>query len=208
MSGGGMGFMFQPGAQGGGAGAAGELMHATKRELEHAVPFAMEPVVYDFAINERGTDAELLQGDGALMPPGYYTLTVPPLCAPTTHLISPARRAELDALQRRPAGRAELCGNGPAPVRSPAAAGPGTGDGHRAEPGGTARDSRLRPRAARADPGRPAQRAHRPGAEPAAGQHAASRMSRPDDVSTRRGELAAVPADRAWTRWRPARWRW
>ena len=30
-------------------------MSETKRRLEHAVPFAMEPVVYDFAINERGT---------------------------------------------------------------------------------------------------------------------------------------------------------
>ena len=31
------------------------IMSETKRRLEHAVPFAMEPVVYDFAINERGT---------------------------------------------------------------------------------------------------------------------------------------------------------
>ena len=30
-------------------------MSETKRQLERAVPFAMEPVVYDFAINERGT---------------------------------------------------------------------------------------------------------------------------------------------------------
>ena len=29
----------------------------------------MEPVVYDFAINERGTWAELLTGDDALLPP-------------------------------------------------------------------------------------------------------------------------------------------
>ena len=36
------------------------LMARTKRELEAALPFAMEPVVYDFAINERGTWAELL----------------------------------------------------------------------------------------------------------------------------------------------------
>ena len=37
-------------------------MSATKRELQHALPFAMEPVVYDFAINERGTFADLLDG--------------------------------------------------------------------------------------------------------------------------------------------------
>ena len=29
---------------------------------QHALPFAMEPVVYDFAINERGTFADLLRG--------------------------------------------------------------------------------------------------------------------------------------------------
>ena len=33
--------------------------------LEHALPFAMEPVVYDFAVNEHGTFAELLRGDEA-----------------------------------------------------------------------------------------------------------------------------------------------
>ena len=50
-----------------------EIMRETKRRLEHAVPFAMEPVVYDFAINEHGTFAELLADGAALMPPGYYT---------------------------------------------------------------------------------------------------------------------------------------
>jgi hypothetical protein len=47
--------------------------------MEHSVPFAMEPVVYDFAINEQGTQAALYSGDDALMPAGYYTLQVPPL---------------------------------------------------------------------------------------------------------------------------------
>ena len=36
------------------------MMARTKHELEDVLPFAMEPVVYDFAINERGTWAELL----------------------------------------------------------------------------------------------------------------------------------------------------
>ena len=35
----------------------------------------MEPVVYDFAINENGTFADLLSGARALMPSGYYALT-------------------------------------------------------------------------------------------------------------------------------------
>ena len=33
----------------------------------------MEPVVYDFAINEHGTSADLLAADDALLPRGYYT---------------------------------------------------------------------------------------------------------------------------------------
>ncbi|MBM4063505.1 MAG: UTP--glucose-1-phosphate uridylyltransferase, partial [Planctomycetes bacterium] len=44
---------------------------ARKRELEHALPFAMDPVVYDFAVNERGSVASLRTGDAAL-PDGYY----------------------------------------------------------------------------------------------------------------------------------------
>ena len=41
-------------------------MSGTKRQLEQALPFAMEPVVYDFAINERGAYAELLTGDATM----------------------------------------------------------------------------------------------------------------------------------------------
>ena len=52
---------------------------AAKRELQHALPFAMEPVVYDFAINENGTMADLLEDQAALMPHGYYALAVPGL---------------------------------------------------------------------------------------------------------------------------------
>ena len=82
MSGGGMGFIFDPAVKPQAQLRLQEIMAAAKRRLEHAVPFAMEPVVYDFAINERGTWAELLTGDQALMPPGYYAQTVPDPAAP------------------------------------------------------------------------------------------------------------------------------
>ncbi len=49
-------------------------MQATKRELQYALPFAMQPVVYDFVINNHGTMAALWQGGEALMPAGYYAI--------------------------------------------------------------------------------------------------------------------------------------
>jgi hypothetical protein len=96
MSGGGMGFIFSPDKKALAQRRLQELMSATKRELQHALPFAMEPVVYDFAINERGTFADLMEGSAALMPPGYYTLTVPALLRQDRRSLSPLLRAELD----------------------------------------------------------------------------------------------------------------
>jgi hypothetical protein len=96
MSGGGMGFIFDAPHKAQGQARLQELMSQTKRELEHALPFAMEPVVYDFAINERGTWAELLHGRDALLPQGYYALAVPRWLQQPAHELPPLRRAELD----------------------------------------------------------------------------------------------------------------
>ncbi len=96
MSGGGMGFIFDAKRKAEGQSRLQEIMPQTKRELEHALPFAMEPVVYDFAINERGTWAELQHGHNALMPQGYYALVMPQLLRQQTHELPPLRRAELD----------------------------------------------------------------------------------------------------------------
>ena len=96
MSGGGMGFLVSPGRKDEAQDRLAAIMRETKRRLEHAVPFAMEPVVYNFAINERGTEAQVLSGDAALLPAEYYTLTVPALLRSDSLLLSPGRRAELD----------------------------------------------------------------------------------------------------------------
>jgi len=77
MSGGGMGFIFAPERKREGQEFLRELMLAVKRELESSLPFAMDPVVYDFAINEHGTMASLLTDAGALLPPGYYQAALP-----------------------------------------------------------------------------------------------------------------------------------
>jgi hypothetical protein len=108
MAGGGMGFIFEPQARAEGQGALAEIMRDTKRELEDALPFAMEPVVYDFAVNARGTWSDLLTGLDALLPPGYYALSVPALLkAPR---LPATRRAELDAFAAACRTRPELAG--------------------------------------------------------------------------------------------------
>ena len=96
MSGGGMGFLFSPERKQQAQASLQAIMSETRRQMERSVPFAIEPVVYDFAINEQGTQAALLSGDEALMPAGYYTLQVPPLIRTEVSRLSPVRRAELE----------------------------------------------------------------------------------------------------------------
>ncbi|MGO9087902.1 MAG: hypothetical protein ACLQBK_22010 [Candidatus Sulfotelmatobacter sp.] len=95
MSGGGMGFLFAPHAKVLAQERLQAIMSATKQEMEHALPFAMEPVIYDFAVNEDGTQATHLAGDSALMPPGYYQMVVPLLLRQESRLLSPLRLLEL-----------------------------------------------------------------------------------------------------------------
>jgi UDP-N-acetylglucosamine pyrophosphorylase len=96
MSGGGMGFMFAPEAKQRGQDALQRIMSSTKRDLQEALPFAMEPVVYDFAINNSGTSATLLEQDDALLPSGYYAMVLPALLRADARNLSPSKRAELD----------------------------------------------------------------------------------------------------------------
>jgi len=96
MSGGGMGFIFAPQRKAEGQAFLQQTMSEAKRLLSAALPFAMEPVVYDFSINERGTWADLLQGPDALMPAGYYRHTVPALLRMDCGSLGDARLSELD----------------------------------------------------------------------------------------------------------------
>ena len=148
------------------------IMSETKRALEHAVPFAMEPVVYDFAINERGTQAELLSGDDgadarrllrARRAAAAAHRSAQPALAAAPRRARPLRRR----LPRPPEIAPAWCRtSSTACCRARRTQQTGRGQSLRS----AARDPRLRPRAARADPGRPARRPHRPGAESPAGQ--------------------------------------
>jgi hypothetical protein len=110
MSGGGMGFIFEPGQKARAQASLQKIMSETRRELAAALPFAMEPVVYDFAINERGTWADRLAGAEALMPAGYYALVAPALLRQERQTLPPARRAELDLFGAACRTRPELRG--------------------------------------------------------------------------------------------------
>jgi hypothetical protein len=98
MAGGGMGFIFSPESKARGQDRLQIIMRETKQLMEEAVPFAMNPVVYDFQINENGTVATPLPGDTSLMPAGYYSLVVPSLLRMDQRLMPPSRRRELDRL--------------------------------------------------------------------------------------------------------------
>jgi len=107
MSGGGMGFIFAPEKRAAGQIALAKIMTETKRELQSSLPFAMEPVVYDFAINEHGTRAELLEAESALLPASYYALVVPNLLKAD---LTASQRAELDKFGKACRTKAELTG--------------------------------------------------------------------------------------------------
>ncbi|MBL0157418.1 MAG: UTP--glucose-1-phosphate uridylyltransferase [Bryobacterales bacterium] len=96
MAGGGMGFLFAPEVKAAAQERMAVIMREVKRTMDRAVPFAMEPVVYDFEINERGTWATLATGAAALLPASYYTLRLPEMLRRDTRTLTPAQRGELE----------------------------------------------------------------------------------------------------------------
>lgn len=108
MAGGGMGFIFAPERKAEAQETLQHIMSETRREMEHALPFAMEPVVYDFAINEKGTTAEVFAAEEAKLPSGYYAQTVPHLVRLDPRRLTLSRRSELDAFAEACRTRPEL----------------------------------------------------------------------------------------------------
>jgi len=96
MSGGGMGFIFDPKRKPEAQKRLGDLMCQVSARLSGGTAFAMKPVVYDFSINERGTFAELKAGDDAILPDGYYNIVLPALLRKDQRLLSPCERGDLE----------------------------------------------------------------------------------------------------------------
>ncbi len=98
MSGGGMGFIFNPKSKKKAQADIRHIMSELKNDLKDSVPFAMEPVVYDFEINEKGSFAELFENEKAIMPGGYYSIITPGLIKKESHELSAVQRTELEEL--------------------------------------------------------------------------------------------------------------
>jgi hypothetical protein len=96
MSGGGMGFFVDPAVKAEARKTLLEIMTRTKRALEAALPFAMDPVVYDFEINENGSFATLRTGGDAMLSPEYYLMMVPRWLRQDPRTLRPEIRREMD----------------------------------------------------------------------------------------------------------------
>ncbi len=98
MSGGGMGFMFEPSVKQRARIRLLEILHEIKKIYEKAVPFAMDPVVYEFSINEEGSVSTLLTGEHALMSQWYYILQSPSILKKDINTLTIGQRNELQQL--------------------------------------------------------------------------------------------------------------
>ena len=110
MSGGGMGFMVAPNRKREAQTYLRAEMGRLRNALRTSLPFAMEPVVYDFAINPNGTTADLLPLDEALLPRGYYALLVPRWLREDPRAVPASRRAELDRVGQAARRNPDLSG--------------------------------------------------------------------------------------------------
>ena len=57
MSGGGMGLIVAPEAQAAAKVTIADILKTLKARFENALPFAIDPVIYDFSINQKGSAA-------------------------------------------------------------------------------------------------------------------------------------------------------
>ena len=101
MSGGGMGFIFDPARKAEAQDRLNTIMREASSRLAGGVAFAMKPVVYDFTINERGTYAELKQASAAVLPDGYYNIVLPALLRKDQRLMTAGERTDLERFSQR-----------------------------------------------------------------------------------------------------------
>lgn len=96
MSGGGMGMFVNPAKKDFFKKEFQKILLQTKKELEHSMPFAMDPIIYDFAINRKGTNGKYKTAEDALLPPRYYELLAANLVKKDIRSLSPLRKLEIN----------------------------------------------------------------------------------------------------------------
>lgn len=96
MSGGGMGMYVDPELYGKAREDILQILKSTKKEMASSLPFAMEPVVYDFRINKDGSVSRLLTGNNALMPSAYYSYHIPRIVRGNLDAFPEIRKVEID----------------------------------------------------------------------------------------------------------------
>lgn len=96
MSGGGMGMFVDPSIYVQAKEKILELLVVTKNEMKDSLPFAMEPVVYNFKINKNGSFAVLLRNQQAILPFSYYSIMIPLLSKKNKDEIPEIRKIEVD----------------------------------------------------------------------------------------------------------------
>jgi len=101
MSGGGMGLFVAPQRTAAFRDELLTMLQQAKGQYERALPFAIDPLLYTFRINHRGSTAVVQRGDAAFLPTGYYMLHLPLLVRQSPELISSLRRAEVDGVTAR-----------------------------------------------------------------------------------------------------------
>jgi UDP-N-acetylglucosamine pyrophosphorylase len=101
MSGGGMGIFVDPKIYQRAKIQLLKILQDTKNKFEDSLPFAMDPVIYNFSINKFGTTSNLLRDDNALMPLEYYALLVPKLARLNSEDIPDSRKIEVDMFSLR-----------------------------------------------------------------------------------------------------------
>ena len=98
MAGGGMGFIFDPTVKKEAQAWLQTAMVDTKRQMETRLPFAMDPVVYDFEINDRGSWGSFDRDGVTRMPDSYYMMMLPLWLKEPAHELSISSRFELEQL--------------------------------------------------------------------------------------------------------------
>lgn len=96
MSGGGMGMFVDPEIYLNAKDKILNILRETKDSMDKYLPFAMDPVVYNFSINHYGSVATLLTKNDALLPDGYYSLHIPLLVKGNPDALSEIRKKEID----------------------------------------------------------------------------------------------------------------